>query len=103
MFSLDHPFSRTVNPETLKLKQSYFKIGKLQVTFSDPTKKFVIYTHSISGLHNTLVKAGLIVEKILEPDSRKRYKKDPWYNMWDYKPKYMKMFPPTIIFKSTKP
>ena len=39
------------------------------------------------------------VEKMIEPDSRKRHKADPWYNMWDYTPKFLKMYPATIIFK----
>lgn len=102
VFSLDHPFFRTVDSKTLKLKNSYFETGRLVETFSDPTKKFVMYTHTISELHNKLVKSGFVVEKIIEPDSRKRYTFDPWYGLWDYTPKFLKMFPPTIIFKCKK-
>ncbi len=102
VFSLDHPFFKTADSKTLKLKRSYFKTGRWTETFSDKTKKFVVYTHNISELHNLLVDSGFIVEKVIEPDSRKRYKKDPWYGLWDYTPKYLKMFPPTIIFKAKK-
>ena len=73
VFSFDHPFSRTVDPKTLKLKESYFKIGKCTISFSDKTKKFVMYTHTISETHNTLISAGFNVKKIIEPDSRKKY------------------------------
>jgi len=102
VFSLDHPFYRTVNPKTLKLKESYFKIGKEVFTFSDPTKKFVCYEHSISELYSYLADNKFQVEKIIEPDSRKKYSYDPWYGLWDYTPKLLKMFPPTIIFKARK-
>lgn len=98
VFSLDHPFFRTINPKTLKMRESYFKTGKI-------TEKsgFVMYNHTVSELYNTLIKAGVVVEKIIEPDSRKRYPYDPWYGLWDlYTPKALKMIGPTIIFKCRK-
>ena len=100
VFSLDRPFYRTVDSKTLKLKDSYFNTGKQTLTFSDPTKQFVCYTHTISELYNLLVETGFSVEKILEPDSRKKNKEDSFYGLWDYNSEFMKMFPPTIIFKS---
>src|SRR3989344_356474 len=101
VFSLDHPMYRTINSKTLKLKNSYFDTGKKTFTFSGP-KKFVCYVHTVSELYNTLVGVNFVVEKIIEPDSRKHYKYDSWYNLWDYKPKLLKMVPPTIIFKARK-
>ena len=102
VFSFPHPFFRTINPKTLKIKESYFKTGKITYVFSDKTKKFVAYNHTISELHNLLINVGFSIEKIIEPDSRKKYSYDPWYGLWDYIPKYLKMFPPTIIFKARK-
>ncbi len=102
VFSLNHPFWWVLDKDNMKAKRSYFKTGKYTQTFSDKTKKFVMYRHTVSDLHNIVVKAGLIVEKIIEPDSRKRYSYDPWYNLWDYKLKALKIFPPTIIFKARK-
>lgn len=102
VFSLDHPMYRTINSNTLKLKDSYFDTGKEVFTFSDPTKKFVCYKHTVSDLYETLLRAGFLVDKIIEPDSRKHYFYDPWYNLWDYKPKLLKMIPPTIIFRCVK-
>lgn len=102
VFSLDHPFYKIVSPKNLKLKQSYFKTGKIEVVFADKTKKFVMYDHTFSELFNPLIEAGFKVEKIIEPDSRKKYSYDPWYGLWDYKPKLLKMVPPTIIFKARK-
>lgn len=102
VFSLDHPFFRTMNSKNLKIKGSYFKTGKWTEVFSDKTKKFVRYTHTISELYNLLVKEKFVVEKIIEPDSRKKYFYDAWYGLWDYTPKLLKMFPPTIIFVGRK-
>ena len=94
VFSLDHPFYRTIDSNKLQVKESYLKTGKEVFTFSDPTKKFVCYTHTISDLFNLLIETGFNVEKIIEPDSRKRYSYDPWYGLWDYTPKMLKTFPP---------
>ena len=102
VFSLDHPFWRTINKKTLKLKESYFKTGKWTEVFSDKTKKFVMYTKTVSEIFNYLVEEGFTVEKIIEPDSRKKYKGDPWYKLWDYKKRVMNLIPPTIIFKARK-
>ncbi len=98
VLSLDHPFFRTA----VKTKESYFKTGKYVEVFSDKSKKFVAYTHTVSELFNTLIKAGFIVEKMIEPDSRKKYKDDPWYGMWDFTKKRMSRLPATIIFKARK-
>jgi ubiquinone/menaquinone biosynthesis C-methylase UbiE len=100
VFSLDHPFLRTVNSKTLKLKNSYFKTGKWAEIYGKD--RFVMYTHTISELYDTLIKSGFAVERIIEPDSRKRYGYDPWYGLWDYTPRLLKMVPPTIIFKCRK-
>jgi len=102
VFSIDHPFFRTVNSRSLQIKTSYFETGKVVTTFADPTKKFVLYTHTLSELYNTIVGSGFVVEKIIEPDSRMRYTTDPWYGLWDYTPEFLKMIPPTIIFKCRK-
>jgi ubiquinone/menaquinone biosynthesis C-methylase UbiE len=98
VFSLDHPFFRTA----IKTKESYFKTGKYVEVFSDKTKKFVAYTHTVSELFDALIKSGLTVERLIEPDSRKKYKDDSWYNLWDFTKKRMSMFPATIIFKARK-
>jgi len=102
VFSLPHPFSIIIDSDTLKLKKSYFNTGKLTMVWSDKTKKFVMYTRTISDLANILIDSGFVIEKLLEPDSRKRYPYDSFYGLWDYTPKLLKMIPPTIIFKARK-
>ena len=101
VFSLCHPFYRVVDPKTLKLQDSYFNTGKC--VDNNTGSAFISYNHTISELHNALIESGFFVEQMLEPDSRKRYKDDPWYGLWDYYvPELMDKMPPTIIFKAIK-
>ncbi len=93
---------RMIDSKSLKIKDSYFNTGKWVETFLDKSKKFVMYNHTTSELYDPLIKSGFKVERIIEPDSRKRYSYDPWYGLWDYTPKLLRMAPPTIIFKSIK-
>lgn len=101
VFSLCHPYYRLANPKTLTLQDSYFNSGRY--VENNTGSNFICYNHTISDLHNTLIKCGFFVEQMLEPNSRKRYKNDPWYNLWDYYlPELMDKIPPTIIFKAVK-
>ena len=103
--ALPHPFFNIFDPKTLKLKQSYFKTGKHEEIEIWPDKKkhkFVYYQHTVSELTNLLLDAGFSIERMIEPDSRKHYPRDPWYNADSFTPKAMKYVPPTIIFKARK-
>jgi ubiquinone/menaquinone biosynthesis C-methylase UbiE len=103
VFSLDHPFFRKVDPETLKLVESYNETGPLRDDRGE-LGQVTIYRYNVGDLHEALVAAGLAVERIIEPDSRKRYSYDPWFGRRGvYFPKILDMVPPTIIFKSVKP
>ena len=102
VFSLDHPFFRKVDPETLTLVESYNKTGPV-IDDRGEFGQVTIYRHKIGDLHQALVDAGLTVRRIIEPDSRIRYSYDPWFGRRDvYVPKILDMVPPTIIFKSVK-
>ena len=98
VFSLDHPFFRLINLKTFKLQESYFKTGR----WNEKGSKLILYAIKISDIFNYLVESGFIVEKIIEPDSRIRYKNDSFYGIWDYNPKILNLIPPTIIFKARK-
>jgi ubiquinone/menaquinone biosynthesis C-methylase UbiE len=105
VLALPHPFYWTIDPKTLKLRKSYFNTGKFEKTEIWPDKKkhkFVSFGYTVSGLINLFIESGFAVEKVIEPDSRKHYSKDPWYNLWEFKPKTMNYVPPTIIFKARK-
>ena len=100
--ALPHPFYDTIDYKTLKLKRSYFDNGKFEEVYSDKTKKFVAYYQTFSDIINALIDSGLKIQRVVEPDSRKKHKGDPWYGLWQFKLKLMKYFPPTIIFKAVK-
>lgn len=102
VLSTPHPFYNTIDYKTLKINRSYFNNGKFIKVFSDKTKKFVAYNHTFSDITNAIANSGLNIEKVIEPDSRKKYQGDPWYGLWDFTPKIMNNFPPTIIFKARK-
>lgn len=102
VFSIDHPFFRRVDRETLTLTESYNETGPY-VDSRGEHGEVTIYLDNVAGLHRSLVDAGLTVERIIEPDSRIRYSYDPWFGRRDeYVPKILDMVPPTIIFKSVK-
>jgi len=105
VLAMPHPFFNTIDPKTLKLRQSYLGAGKWEntETWQDGSKhKFVMYNRTVSEISNTLSDSGFTIEKMIEPDSRIHYARDPWYNLWEFKPKVMKFVPPTIIFKARK-
>ena len=100
VFSLDHPFESMVDKKTMKVRRSYFKTGKYSEKYTKGT--WVGYTRTVSDFFDTLINAGFQIERIIEPDSRKKHKGDPWYGLWDYKKKVLSTMPPTIIFKARK-
>ena len=104
-FSLPHPFYRTIDPETLKLKESYFESGRSESQEKLPdgtTIPFLYFKHKFSDVLNALIGANMTLEKVIEPDSRIHYEGDPWYGKWDCNPKLMNHIPPTVIFKTKK-
>ncbi len=100
VFSLDHPFDSMIDKKTMKVKRSYFKTGRYSEKYTHGV--WVGYNRTVGDLFNWLIKAGFQVERIIEPDSRKKNKGDYWYGLWDYKKKALSTMPPTMIFKARK-
>lgn len=101
VLSLDHPFWIRVGKESLKLKKSYFETGR----YEEQHKKgiFVAYDKTISEVVNALADEEFIIEKMLEPDSRKKNVGDYWYdNQAEHRKEAMKWIPRTMIFKVRK-
>jgi 2-polyprenyl-3-methyl-5-hydroxy-6-metoxy-1,4-benzoquinol methylase len=96
-----HPFGHSVEPETLRLHRSYFETGKT-VEGEETGCAFASVHRTVSDYFNLLVEAGFVVERVVEPDSRRRYPYDPWYGLWGNTPERLRLFPATIIFKSRK-
>jgi len=101
VFSTHHPFWETLNKRSMKVKRCYFETGKCE----EPHGKgiFVWYRHTISELVNALTNANFIIERVEEPDPRKKDKNTSKEIVPEaYKRKAMKLVPRTIIFKAKK-
>ena len=97
-----HPFSYSVDRETLRLERSYFETGKT-VEGEETGCAFASVHRTVSDYFNLLVESGFVVDRMLEPDSRRHYPYDPWYGLWGNTPERLRLFPATIIFRSRKP
>ncbi len=96
-----HPFAHSIDRETLRLTRSYFETGKT-VEGEETGCAFANVHRTVSDYFNLLAEAGFVVERMLEPDSRRRYPLDPWYGLWGNTPERLRLFPATIIFKSRR-
>ena len=102
-FSLQHPVFHTIDPESLAVVHSYHDLSP-QPRDRGEYGEVTMYRHNVSSLHAALVDAGLVVQRILEPDARIRYDYDPWFGKrGHYYPAILDLMPPTIIFKASKP
>ena len=106
VFSFDHPFYSTLSTETFKIIHNYNKSGKIEETetWPDGSKhKFVAYVRKFSDIFGSVLKANLVIEKIIEPfdkKTEKAWKKGNWKET--YPPRLVEMIGPTIIFKTKK-
>jgi ubiquinone/menaquinone biosynthesis C-methylase UbiE len=102
VFSTHHPFWEILNKRSMKVEKCYFETGRSE----EPHRKgrFVWYKHTISELINTLISANFIIERVEEPDPRKKDNNTSKEIVpKTYKRKAMKLVPRTIIFKAKKP
>ncbi len=101
-FSVDHPMFRQIDPQTLLVKEGYFADGPVVDDWGE-FGETILHPYTVSSLFDTLMAAGFAVQRIIEPDSRKRYSYDPWFgHNGIYVPRILDLVPPTIIFKSLK-
>ncbi|MBU2441435.1 MAG: class I SAM-dependent methyltransferase, partial [Nanoarchaeota archaeon] len=105
VFSHDSPFFLTLDAKTKKIVRSYLRTGKQEeIDFGpDGSKhKFVFYNRKLSEIYNSLVETGFFVKKILEPyyPKQKAWSRKSWREI--YPPEFVKLMPPTIIFKAVK-
>lgn len=96
VWSVGHPFYDIIDPKTFQLRESYLDTGiKIEGDFANVLR-------TVSDYFTIATNAGFIVEKMIEPDSRKHYLYDPWYGLWDYSPELLAKIPATLIFKCRK-
>jgi len=106
VWSVGHPFNQVLDsddPEDLRVVRSYFEVGvQIEGATDTPGEAFASVNRTISDYFDLLVRAGFVVERLIEPDSRKRYACDPWYGLWETTPERCAKIPRTIIFKCRK-
>jgi hypothetical protein len=57
----------------------------------------VIFHRTIGEIHETLVDAGFVVERLLEPGTDDP---DEYEEQWSHKPALMKDVPPTLVIRA---
>lgn len=106
VWSVGHPFNHVLDdhhPEALTVVNSYFDTGiQIEGATDTPGEAFASVNRTISDYFDLLTQTGFVVERLVEPDSRKRYACDPWYGLWETTPERCAKIPQTIIFKCRK-
>jgi cyclopropane fatty-acyl-phospholipid synthase-like methyltransferase len=97
VFSIEHPFYLLINPDNMKIEESYFNEGvkrKKEVWPDKSVHYFVYYDHKISTIVNSILSSGLKLERIVEPLQLKD-------KVWGagYRKALVNRIGPTIIFK----
>jgi ubiquinone/menaquinone biosynthesis C-methylase UbiE len=105
VWSVGHPFTDILDPETMLPTRSYYDTGKvvggLEVS-DEPGYAFASNYRTVSDFYNTVVDAGFRVERMLEPDVRPVDPEDPRSKEWNQNPRYRELFPTALIFKCRK-
>ncbi|HET7089227.1 MAG TPA: class I SAM-dependent methyltransferase [Anaerolineae bacterium] len=106
VWSVGHPFNQVLDdhhPEALIVINSYFDTGiHIEGATDTPGEAFASFNRTISDYFDLLIQTGFVVERLIEPDSRKRYACDPWYGLWETTPERCAKLPQTIILKCRK-
>ena len=106
VWSAGHPFNHVLDdhhPEALTVVNSYFDTGiHIEGDTGTPGEAFAAVKRTISDYFDLLTQTGFVIERLVEPDSRKRYACDPWYGLWETTPERCERIPQTIIFRCRK-
>lgn len=101
VYSVDHPFYKTMNPETQEPERSYFADEPRRVESERLDAEMVIYSRGIGETVSLLTDVGFDVEAIREPGSE-----DPeaYENAFgSFEPELMATVPPTVVYAARKP
>lgn len=101
VFDLPHPFYELFDPATETLERSYHAGGRREITIDeDYESKLIVHDRTVGDLHNALVDAGFVVERVLEPgsDDPEDYDDDP---LEGNRPELMALVPRNLRFWAT--
>ena len=102
VWGVGHPFLGIIDTETMRVKRSYFETG-VRVEGAETGCAFACVDRTVSEYLNTLLESGFQIERLVEPDSRKRYTCDPWFGQWGLTADVLAKMPATMIVKARKP
>lgn len=95
VFSVDHPFYKTLDPESGDIARSYFS-GEPRRAYSESLDaEMVVHRRPVSEIVNGLIEAGFTIERIEEPgyDDPAAYESA----FGSFKPELMAKVPPTLV------
>ena len=100
VFSIDHPFYITVNPNNMTISESYNKTGmteEKEIWPDGSRRNFIMYRRRVSDIINSITGSGLKLGGVIEPFDDK----DPVWGQ-GYRRKLVRLITPTMIFKCLK-
>ncbi len=104
VFSVDHPFYKTIDPDTQAIERSYVDPAPRREYSDEFDAEMVIYRRPVSETVGLLRDAGFRLDAIREPGYADPDEYDSTYGSFD--PDLMTKVPPTIVYtahKETRP
>lgn len=100
VFSVDHPFYRTLDPETGDPATSYFDETPRRDYSEEFDAELVVYRRTVSEIVTAVLDAGFTIEKLREPGYDDPDKYNSEYGM--FQAEWMATFPPTLVVAAVK-
>ena len=101
VYSVDHPFYKTIDSETHEPARSYFSEEPRRAYSERFDAEMVIYSRGIGETVSLLVDVGFDVEAIREPGYEDP---DAYENAFgSFEPELMAKVPPTVVYAARKP
>lgn len=101
VFSIPHPFYELADSESHEITESYFDTGRYVISHEKMEVDQVMFRHTVSDIHNALVRNGFTVERIHEPGTADptEYEPGPW---GEFTPELMSKLPAVLVFETRK-
>jgi SAM-dependent methyltransferase len=100
VFSVDHPFYKTVDPETHEFRTSYFDESPRRLYSEEFDTEMVIHRRRIGETVQQLTEAGFTLETIREPGSPDPDEYEAEFG--SFVPELMSTVPPTVVYAARK-
>lgn len=100
VFSVDHPYYKTLDPETGEPARSYFSDEPRRESVDRFDAEMVIYSRKVSEILNTLIDAGFTIEEVREPGHEDP--DDYAYESGSFQADLMAKVPPTLVVAATR-